>query len=95
MARVSLTHSPPLEGRGGGSHGGSHILPLLRAPAVGCASLAWLVCEVRPWVTGASLLSSSGWVGIQPGAGWGVTSSLGTVGPACQSLLLAEFWPEG
>lgn len=50
--------------------------PLLQAPAVGYASLAWLLCEVRPWVPGAWLLSSGSWVGTQPGAGWDVTPRL-------------------
>ena len=50
--------------------------PSLQAPAVGYASLAWLLSEVRPRVPGAWLLSSGGWVGTQPGAGWDVTSPL-------------------
>lgn len=56
--------------------GGVTCSPLLQAPAVGYASLAWLLSEVRPWVPGAWLLSSDSWVGTQPGAGGDVTPPL-------------------
>lgn len=65
--------------------------PSLQAPAVGYASLAWLLSEAQgPWGLAAIIW----WLGGDTAWGRvGCDFSFRAVGPACQSLL-ADFWPE-
>lgn len=68
--------------------GVSDILPLPRAPMVGCMSLSWSVCEARPsshWPLGLRGLAVVTWC-------LGRDSARGKA-CACQSLLLADLLP--